>query len=114
MNLTLMFKLGLPMFRESPSMTNLVLVRRGEKTGPNKVLMTHMLDTYCANLGQLVSVAKSSIFFSPNINVDVRVEICNTLNIYTEALSDKYLGLPDSGGEQIEVFALCGKSNAKN
>jgi hypothetical protein len=37
---------------------------------------------------------KSSIFFSPNTHIDVKVQICNTLNINTEALSDKYLGLP--------------------
>jgi hypothetical protein len=39
-------------------------------------------------------VAKSSIFFSPNTNVDVKVDICTALNINTEAISDKYLGLP--------------------
>jgi hypothetical protein len=38
-------------------------------------------------------VDKSSVFFSPNTHVDVKVQICNTLNISTEALSDKYLGL---------------------
>jgi hypothetical protein len=52
------------------------------------------MDTYCANSGQLVSLAKSSIFFSPNTNVLVRAEICETLHIDTEILSDKYLGLP--------------------
>jgi hypothetical protein len=50
-------------------------------------------------------VSKSSIFFSPNTNVDVRVEMCNTLNIDTEALSDKYLGLPTLvGPDQIDCF----------
>jgi hypothetical protein len=51
------------------------------------------LDTYCANSGQLVSLAKSSIFFSPNTNALLRAEICETLHIDTKALSDKYLGL---------------------
>ena len=37
---------------------------------------------------------KSSIFFSPNTSVDDKVNIFNTLNINTEAISDKYLGLP--------------------
>jgi hypothetical protein len=39
-------------------------------------------------------VNKSSIFFSPNTHIDDRIQICNILNINTEALSDKYLGLP--------------------
>jgi hypothetical protein len=42
----------------------------------------------------MVSLAKSSIFFLPNTNVVLRAEICDTLHIDTEALSDKYLGLP--------------------
>jgi hypothetical protein len=53
----------------------------------NAILLQQVLDMYSANLGQLVSVAKSSIFFSPNTHVEPRVDICNTLNINTEALS---------------------------
>jgi hypothetical protein len=60
----------------------------------NAISLQQVLDSYCANSGQLISVAKSSIFFSPNTPVEVKVEICNTLNINTEAISDKYLGLP--------------------
>jgi hypothetical protein len=41
----------------------------------------------------MVSLSKSSIFFSPNTNVLLRSEICEALHINTEALSDKYLGL---------------------
>jgi hypothetical protein len=60
----------------------------------NATLLQQVLDDYCANSGQIISVAKSSIFFGPNTHVDVKVDICNTLNINTEAISDKYLGLP--------------------
>jgi hypothetical protein len=60
----------------------------------NATSLQQVLDTYCANLGQMVSLAKSSIFFSPNTNVLLRYEICEALHIDTEALSDKYLGLP--------------------
>lgn len=52
------------------------------------------LDLYCEASGQLVSIEKSSIFFSPNTKVEIREQLCTTLNIMTEALSDKYLGLP--------------------
>lgn len=60
----------------------------------NATSLQHVLDSYCANSGQLVSLSKSSIFFSPNTHAITRTEICETLHIDTEALSDKYLGLP--------------------
>jgi hypothetical protein len=56
--------------------------------------LRQILDQYCASSGQLVSEAKCSIFFSPNVEVEVRVQICAELNIMTEAISDRYLGLP--------------------
>jgi hypothetical protein len=45
-------------------------------------------------LGQLVSEAKSSIFFSPCTSADTWVEVWSVLNIMTKAITDKYLGLP--------------------
>ena len=57
-----------------------------------------VLDSYCASSGQMVSVEKSNIFFSPNTKVEVREHLCTTLNIMTEALNDKYLGLPANVG----------------
>jgi hypothetical protein len=60
----------------------------------NTTALRNVLDLYCASFGQLVSEAKSSVFFSPNTRVEVREEICSKLNIVTESSSDKYLGLP--------------------
>jgi hypothetical protein len=52
-----------------------------------------------------VSFAKSSIFFSPNTNVLIRAEICQALHIDTEAISDKYLGLPAIvGADRSDCF----------
>ena len=48
--------------------------------------------------GQLVSEAKSSIFFSPCTLVETREDVCTILNILTEAITDKYLGLPAQVG----------------
>lgn len=53
-----------------------------------------VLDRYCASSGEQVSDAKSSIFFSENTDVNVKAEVCEALNIVTESLNDKYLGLP--------------------
>jgi ribonuclease HI len=71
----------------------------------NATSLQQVLDSYCANSGQLVSVAKSSVFFSPNTHVILRSEICEALHINTEALSDKYLGLPALvGADRSDCF----------
>jgi hypothetical protein len=59
----------------------------------NAIALHNALDLYCTSSDQLVSDAKSSIFFSPNTEVPIREEVCEKLNIVTESLSDKYLGL---------------------
>lgn len=41
-----------------------------------------------------MSKAKSSIYFSSNTEVTTKVQVCESLNIMTETLNDKYLGLP--------------------
>jgi hypothetical protein len=73
----------------------------------NATSLQRVLDTYCANSnsGQMVSLAKSSIFFSPNTNVILRAEICEALHIDTEALLDKYLRLPALvGADRSDCF----------
>jgi hypothetical protein len=53
----------------------------------------------------MVSESKCSIYFSPNIDVQVKAEICTELNIMTEAITDKYLGLPTMVGlDKSESF----------
>ena len=59
----------------------------------NVEALKSVLNSYCATSGQMVSVEKSSIFFSPNIKLENKVQICTIMNIMTEALNDKYLGL---------------------
>lgn len=59
---------------------------------------SQVLDECCASSGQLVSVGKSSIYFSPNVNVDVKADMCTELNIMAEAVSYTYLGLSSMVG----------------
>jgi len=67
--------------------------------------LKHLLDNYCASLGQMVSDAKSSIFFSENTSVSDKLEVCQSLNIMTESLNDKYLGLPALvGADRSDCF----------
>jgi hypothetical protein len=93
---------GIRVCGNAPSVSHLLFVddslilMKADMT--NATSLQHVLDTYCANSGQLVSLAKSSIYFSPNTHVIMRDEICDILHIDTKALSDKYLGLPASVG----------------
>ena len=93
---------GIQVCRNAPSISHLLfaddslILMRANVHNANT--LKRVLDTYCGSLGQLVSNAKSSIFFSPNTSVSVREDICRELDILTEALSDKYLGLPTMVG----------------
>ena len=89
---------GVKVCREAPTITNLlfaddslILMKANQQ---NAETLKSILDLYCAASGQMVSVEKSSIFFSPNTSGDIREQICSILNIMIEALNDKYLGLP--------------------
>jgi len=71
----------------------------------NADCLIDILNRYCAYSGQKVSEAKSRIFFSNNTEVNVKAEVCEALNIMTEYLSDKYLGLPAMlGAERSDCF----------
>jgi hypothetical protein len=82
----------------------------------NATALRKVLDLYCASSGQLVSEANSSVFFSPNTRVEIREVICRKLNIVTESLSDKYLGLPTLvGADRSDSFQhLIDRINQRN
>ncbi|CAL9026164.1 unnamed protein product [Prunus brigantina] len=40
-----------------------------------------LLKWYCIASGQLINLDKSNIFFSPNVPSELRIEICDVLNI---------------------------------
>ena len=93
---------GVKVCRDAPSVTNLLFADDSlilmKANVQNATCLKSLLDLYCGASGQLVSVDKSSIFFSPNTSVLVREEVCMTLDILTESLTDKYLGLPTMVG----------------
>jgi hypothetical protein len=100
---------GVRVCRNAPSVSHLLfaddslILMKADMT--NATSLQQVLDTYCTNSGQMVSLAKSSIFFSPNTNALLRSEICEALHIDTEALSDKYLGLPALvGADRSDCF----------
>jgi hypothetical protein len=90
--------MGVKVCRNAPAVSHLLFVDDSlilmRADSQNATSLWRALDDYCAALGQLVSDAKSTIFSSPCTSVDTRVEVCSILNIMTEAITDKYLGLP--------------------
>ena len=52
------------------------------------------LDTFCELSGQKVSLAKSKVYFSPNIRLEERDEMCEVLGMSSTPNLGKYLGFP--------------------
>lgn len=100
---------GIHVCRDSPTISHLLfadhslVLMRADATNTNT--LRGILNDYCSASGQLVSEAKCSIYFSPNTSVDVKSEVCQVLNIMTESISDKYLGLPSMiGVDRVDFF----------
>ena len=93
---------GIKVSRDAPSISNLLFADDSlilmQANSMNAEALKAVLDAYCAASGQMVSVEKSSIFFSPNMKVEDKGHICTIMNIMVEALDDKYLGLPSNVG----------------
>jgi hypothetical protein len=64
-----------------------------------------ILVTYSKGSGQLVNRDKSAVFFSSNCDANAKQEVRTVLQIETEALAEKYLGLPTAlGRSSKEAF----------
>lgn len=61
--------------------------------------LAELLERYRVGSGQLVNKNKSAVFFSENCSQEVRQEVRDGLEIITEALGERYLGLPTSVGK---------------
>lgn len=89
---------GIRVCREAPMISHLLfaddslILMQADRNNADH--LKAILDTYCQNSGQKISEAKSSIFFSGNTAVEDKAVVCGSLDIMTEALNDKYLGLP--------------------
>ncbi|GJN21044.1 hypothetical protein PR202_gb08490 [Eleusine coracana subsp. coracana] len=57
-----------------------------------------LLERYQHGSGQMVNMAKSAIFFSVNCDEETKERVKGITGIQTEALCEKYLGLPTALG----------------
>ena len=53
-----------------------------------------ILRIFCNESGQKVSLEKSRIYFSPNVEAETRDEVCERLGIRATSMIGKYLGFP--------------------
>lgn len=56
--------------------------------------MMEVLEKFCCETGQKISQDKSRIYFSPNVNDELKEEVCERLGIRETHNIGKYLGFP--------------------
>ena len=56
--------------------------------------ISKVLDEFCEESSQKVSVEKSRIYFSPNVQAELKREVCSRLDIQATANIGNYLGFP--------------------
>ena len=71
---------------------DLILFAKADEV--NSVAIRDVLDTFCSIFDQMVSEAKSRVFFSPNVDRDTRESLCDILGFVSTLFLGKYLGFP--------------------
>ena len=56
--------------------------------------MVEVLEKFCCESGQRISEDKSQVYFSPNVNSELKEEVCERLGIRETHNIGKYLGFP--------------------
>lgn len=77
-----------------------LIFTQASKRGANRI--AEVLELYNRGSGKLVNKSKSVIFFSANCVHEVKQEVHGGLQIPTEALGEKYLGLPTVVGKSSD------------
>ena len=81
-----------PAFSHLFFVDDLILFAKAD--GVNSAAIRDVLDTFCSISGQMVSEAKSRVFFSPNVDRDTRESLCDILGFVSTLFLGKYLGFP--------------------
>ena len=84
--------------RNGPSFSHLFfaddLVLFAKANQANCMTIREVMDTFCRKSRQSMSESKSRVYFSPNIDMDSREDMCNTLGFRSTPSIRKYLGIP--------------------
>jgi len=93
---------AIPLTRGDTRLSHLMLaddvVLLGEASREQAQTIKNFLQELCEASGQKVSMQKSSVYFSPNMNKAVIAEVCNTLGIQQTDDFGHYLGVPAING----------------
>jgi hypothetical protein len=73
-----------------------------EASKQNLLVLKKILKDFEVSSGQRVNLQKSSIFFGPGCNETLKDELKQDIGISSEALSERYLGLPTVVGRSKE------------
>ena len=84
--------------KSSPSFSNLffadVLMLFAKANQGNCIAIHEALDTFCEKSSQTVSESKSRVYFSPNVDLESREDMCSILEFRSTSSIGKYLGIP--------------------
>ena len=79
-----------PAFSHLFFVDDLILFAKADRV--NSATIRDVLDTFCSISGQMVSEAKSRVFFSLNVDRDTRESLCDILGFVSTPFLGKYLG----------------------
>ena len=66
----------------------------GRVDGRSCAVIRDVLDEFCSTSRQSVSITKSRVYFSPNVDRDTRALLCDILGFASTLSLGKYLGFP--------------------
>ena len=71
---------------------DLMFFAKVDKKGATSI--KRVIELFCEELGQAISVEKSRIYFSPNTPSNLKDNVCEILGIQATSCLGKYLGFP--------------------